>query len=146
MRKGLVFVSFMAWLVNRVAQPPSGYAHNDNVHGDPASLSDARLKEEVTSVSGAQALSVLSQIQGCTYERPDLQERRLGLIADEVGRQCRLVGGRCPRLHRRCSAVELYKAHRLRVVTQHRNNVSARAVGKRHGPAVGGESDARTPG
>ena len=35
-------------------------------------------------MSGAQALSVLSNIQGCTYERPDLQERRLGLIADEV--------------------------------------------------------------
>ena len=36
------------------------------------------------SVSGAQALGVLSQIQACTYERPDLQQRRLGLIADEV--------------------------------------------------------------
>ena len=35
-------------------------------------------------MSGAQALSVLSSIQGCTYERPDLQERRLGLIADDV--------------------------------------------------------------
>ena len=33
---------------------------------------------------GDQALSVLSQIQGCTYEREDLQQRRLGLIADEV--------------------------------------------------------------
>ena len=27
---------------------------------------------------------MLSQIQACTYERPDLQQRRLGLIADEV--------------------------------------------------------------
>ena len=35
-------------------------------------------------MSGAQALSVLSQIQAFTYDRPDLQERRLGLIADEV--------------------------------------------------------------
>ena len=35
-------------------------------------------------MSGDQALSVLSQIQGCTYEREDLEERRLGLIADEV--------------------------------------------------------------
>ena len=58
--------------------------HSDNVYGNPGSLSDARLKTEVTSVSGDQALSVLSQIQGCTYEREDLQERRLGLIADEV--------------------------------------------------------------
>ena len=58
--------------------------HSDNVIGDAASLSDKRLKEEITSVSGTQALSVLSQIRGCTYERPDLQERRLGLIADDV--------------------------------------------------------------
>ena len=35
-------------------------------------------------MSGAQALSVLSSIKGCTYECPDLQQRRLGLIADEV--------------------------------------------------------------
>ena len=47
-------------------------------------MSDARLKTEVTHVSGTQALDVLTQIQGCTYEREDLQQRRLGLIADEV--------------------------------------------------------------
>ena len=35
-------------------------------------------------MSGDQALSVLSQIQGFTYQREDLQQRRLGLIANEV--------------------------------------------------------------
>ena len=74
----------MAWLNNRVGQPPAGFVHSDNVHGDPSSLSDARLKSEVDVVSGTQALDVLSQIRGCTYEREDLQQRRLGLIADEV--------------------------------------------------------------
>ena len=54
--------------------------------GDPNNLSDAKLKEEVTSVSGEQTHEVLSQIQGCTYERPDLDQRRLGLIADQVER------------------------------------------------------------
>ena len=74
----------LKWLDHRVAQPPSCWVHSDNVYGDPGSLSDKRLKSEVTSVSGDQALSVLSQIHGCTYEREDLQQRRLGLIADEV--------------------------------------------------------------
>ena len=60
------------------------FIHSDCIIGDPNSLSDERLKAEVASVSGDQALNVLSQIQGCTYERPDLNERRLGLIADEV--------------------------------------------------------------
>ena len=66
-----------------LSQTPS-FVHSDNVIGDVASLSDKRLKEEITSVSGAQALSVLSKIQGCTYERADLDQRRLGLIADNV--------------------------------------------------------------
>ena len=66
--------------------------HSDNVYGDPASLSDARLKTEVTNVSGDQALSVLSQIQGCTYEREDLDQRRLGLIADQVQDAIQLLG------------------------------------------------------
>ena len=47
-------------------------------------MSDRRLKEEITPISPTQALSILSQIQGCTYEREDLDQRRLGLIADEV--------------------------------------------------------------
>ena len=61
------------------------YVHSDNVYGYPGSLSDARLKTERTDVTGAQALSVLGYIHGCTYNREDLNnERRLGLIADEV--------------------------------------------------------------
>ena len=45
---------------------------------------EATLKEGVTNASGDQTLSALSQIQGCTYERADLDQRRLGLVADEV--------------------------------------------------------------
>ena len=82
-RKGAFNIIAVAFQDHILPQAPS-FVHSDNITGDPASLSDKRLKEDVTSVSGAQALSVLSQIQGCTYERPDLQERRLGLIADEV--------------------------------------------------------------
>ena len=79
----------MAWLDHRVAQPPSCWVHSDNVYGgDPASLSDARLKTGITPVSGDQALSILSQIQGCTYEREDLDQRRLGLIAHRVEEAC----------------------------------------------------------
>ena len=73
----------MAFQDHILSQAPN-FTHSDNIIGDAANLSDARLKEEVTSVSGAQALSVLSSIQGCTYERPDLEQWRLGLIADEV--------------------------------------------------------------
>ena len=82
-RKGTFNIISVAFQ-EEVLPQTSSFIHSDNSIGDPASLSDARLKSEVTSVSGEQALSVLSQIQGCTYEREDLEERRLGLIADEV--------------------------------------------------------------
>ena len=84
MRKGELLVNMIKWLDERVAQPPSAFVHSDNIHGDLSNLSDARLKDQITHVSGTQALDVLSQIRGCTYEREDLQQRRLGLIADEV--------------------------------------------------------------
>ena len=83
-RKGELLINMIKWLDHRVAQPPSCWVHSDNVYGDPASLSDARLKTEVMPASGTQALPVLSQIQGCTYEREDLQQRRLSCIADHV--------------------------------------------------------------
>ena len=82
-RKGAFNIIAVAFQGHILPQDPN-FAHSDNVIGDAASLSDKRLKQEVASVSGTQALSVLSQIRGCTYERPDLQERRLGLIADDV--------------------------------------------------------------
>ena len=43
-------------------------------------------------MSGDQALDVLSQIQGCTYEREDLDQRRLGLIANQVGEAIEQLG------------------------------------------------------
>ena len=52
--------------------------------GDPNSLSDGRLKSERTELSGQQAENILKQITAYTYEREDIGERRLGLIADEV--------------------------------------------------------------
>ena len=58
--------------------------HSDSVQGDPNSLNEKRLKEEVTPMSGARALDILSQIEGRTYERQGLQQLCLGLIADGV--------------------------------------------------------------
>ena len=46
-------------------------------------MSDARLETNLTEVTGEQCLTTLAQIQPQTYNREDLQERRLGLIADQ---------------------------------------------------------------
>ena len=82
-RKGAFNIIAVAFQDHILSQDPS-FTHSDNIIGDAASLSDSRLKHHRDPVSGAQALSVLSQIQAFTYDRPDLQQRRLGLIADEV--------------------------------------------------------------
>ena len=82
-RKGTLNIMAVAFQ-EEVLPQTSSFAHSDNIIGDPNSLSDGRLKTEQTPVSGDQALSILAQIQGCTYEREDLDQRRLGLVADEV--------------------------------------------------------------
>ena len=82
-RKGSFTIMSVAYQDHILPQPPA-FVHSDNIIGNPASLSDKRLKEEIDPVSGTQALSILSQIQGCTYDREDLDQRRLGLIAEKV--------------------------------------------------------------
>ena len=56
----------------------------DCITGDPNSLSDTRLKSERTELFGQKAQNILKQLKSYTYEREDIGERRLGLIADEV--------------------------------------------------------------
>ena len=83
-RKGELLINMLKWLDHRVSQPPSCWVHSDNVYGDPGSLSDTRLKDQRTIVTGKQAQRILSQIEAFTYQRTDIDERRLGLIADNV--------------------------------------------------------------
>ena len=68
-----------------MCQPPSAFVHGDNVYTSVASTSDRRLKSELSEVSGTQALRVLSSISCQTYNA--CGERRLGLLADQVGQQ-----------------------------------------------------------
>ena len=61
------------------------YTPSQNIIGDPSSLSDARLKTNLTEVTSEQCLNTLRHIKPQTYDRNDLgNERRLGLIADEI--------------------------------------------------------------
>ena len=58
----------------------SGSPHEKTQKRGRPSLADS----EVTPIDGARAMDVLSKIQGCTYEREDLGQGRVCLIADEV--------------------------------------------------------------
>ena len=75
----------VAFQTEVLPQETLGFIHSDCIIGDPNSLSDTRLKSERTEISGQQAQNVLNQIKSYTYDRDDLDQRRVGLIADEVG-------------------------------------------------------------
>ena len=61
----------------------TSFVHNDRIYGNPSSLSDARLKTNLTEVTPEQCLNTLRHIKPQVYDRDDINERRLGLVADE---------------------------------------------------------------
>ena len=83
-RTGEFLVNALHFLAGKVAQPPIVYTNSDHIYGDLGSLSDARLTTNQVLVSPEQALGVLGKNKACTYDREDLQQRRLGLIVDQV--------------------------------------------------------------
>ena len=56
---------------------------SQTIKGDPSSLSDLRLKQNLLEVTPEQCLNTLRQIKPQTYDRIDTGERRLGLVADQ---------------------------------------------------------------
>ena len=83
-RRGAFNILSVAFQTEVIPQETLGFIHSDNIVGDPNSLSDGRLKSQRTELSGQQAQNVLNQIKSYTYDRDDLDQRRVGLIADEV--------------------------------------------------------------
>ena len=83
-RRGAFNILSVAFQTEVIPQETLGFIHSDCITGDPNSLSDSRLKSQRTLLSGQQAQNVLNQIKSYTYDREDLDQRRVGLIADEV--------------------------------------------------------------
>ena len=70
----------------------TSFVHSDNIYGNPSSLSDARLKTNLTEVTPDQCLNTLRQIKPRTYDRDDIGEYRLGLLADECEEALKTAG------------------------------------------------------
>ena len=62
----------------------TSFVHSDNIYGDPSSLSDLRLKQSVEPIDGAVALDIVARCGGSVYNRIDLNEKRVGMIAQDV--------------------------------------------------------------
>ena len=81
----LFYILSVAFRTEVIAQETLGFLHSDCIIGDPNLLSGGRLKSERTVLDGQQAQNILKEIKSYTHEREDIAERRLGLIADQVG-------------------------------------------------------------
>ena len=60
------------------------WVHSDNILGDPASLSDARIKENVTGLDPSNCLNFCNTLQPSMYLRTDTNKIRTGLVAQDV--------------------------------------------------------------
>ena len=82
-RKGIFHFMSLGFHASVLPCDATSFVHTDNLYGNVSSLSDARLKQNSLEVTPEQCLNTLRHIKPQTYDRNDLGERRLGLIADE---------------------------------------------------------------
>ena len=83
-RKGIFHFMSLGWMASVLPSDNTSFVHSDNIYGNPSSLSDSRIKESVQPLDGATALDIVAKCGGSVYTRPDLEETRLGMIADDV--------------------------------------------------------------
>ena len=83
-RKGIFHFMSLGFHDSVLPCDATSFVHSDNIYGNPSSLSDSRIKESVQPLDGATALDIVAKCGGSVYTRPDLEETRLGLIADDV--------------------------------------------------------------
>ena len=60
------------------------FVHSDNITGNPSSLSDERIKDNVTSLDPSNCLSFCNTLQPSLYLQTLSNEIRTGLIAQDV--------------------------------------------------------------
>ena len=88
-KKGILYLMSVCF-TKEVDRPttPIAVVHSDNVVGDPASLSDTRIKFNQQDANQTALCNVFDALRPKVYDRQDseemLPEHRLGLIADEV--------------------------------------------------------------
>ena len=63
---------------------PHSIVHSDCVVGSPGSLSDTKLKANVTELESSHCLSLCNALAPSAYNRVDTNEVRCGMIAQDV--------------------------------------------------------------
>ncbi len=83
-QKRVFFLMGLACSDSEAAVTDKGWIHSDCIMGNPSSLADGRLKENVTAISPDTCLSICNELTPSAYLRSDTDELRCGLLAQEV--------------------------------------------------------------
>ena len=74
----------LAWTSENRDTHSGSWCHSDNIMGTPSSLSDERIKENVSSLEPSNCLSLCNSLNPTLYLQTLDNEVRAGLIAQEV--------------------------------------------------------------
>ena len=83
-RAGLCVICGLGWRSEETTAYSGSFFHSDNVIGNPSSLNDERIKDNVSSLDPSNCLSFCNMLQPSLYLQTLSNEVRTGLIAQEV--------------------------------------------------------------
>ena len=83
-QKGLMSLNGIGWKTEDRDIYDASWVHSDNIVGNPSSLSDERIKDNVSSLDPSNCLSFCNSLQQSLYLQTLANEPRTGLIAQEV--------------------------------------------------------------
>ena len=86
-QKGSFFIIGLGWKTEDRDISYGHTIHSDNIIGNPSSLSDERVKDNVSSLDPSNCLSFCNMLQPSLYLQTLSNEVRTGLIAQEVQAQ-----------------------------------------------------------
>ena len=74
----------LGWRSEETTTHAEAFIHSDNVRGNPSSLSDQRIKSDVSSLDPSNCLAFCNALRPSLYLQTLENEPRTGLIAQEV--------------------------------------------------------------
>ena len=86
-QKGSFFIIGLCWKTEDRDISYEHTIHSDNIIGNPSSLSDERVKDNVSSLDPSNCLNFCNMLQPSLYLQTLSNEVRTGLIAQEVQAQ-----------------------------------------------------------
>ena len=83
-QKNANFICGLGWTDEETSTFAGAFVHSDNVVGNPSSLSDERIKDNVSSLDPSNCLSFCNTLQPSLYLQTLANEPRTGLTSQQI--------------------------------------------------------------